>query len=91
MNVALGQTAQAGSTSDTAITVTDTDGNSVSDGYVTYFIRVITGTLKFGVGSVHADAYGWGAGEDVHPITCFNGNLYFKAAASTDTFVVTTA
>lgn len=91
MDIAIGQVAEAGSTNDTAIVATNSDGKSVGDGYLTFFIRVITGTIKFGVGSVHADAYGWAAGEDVHPITCINGELYFKAASATDTFVITTA
>jgi hypothetical protein len=77
----------AGSTTDTAINITDGPGS----GYVTYFPKVVTGTVKFGINSVHANAHGYTSSDVIPPCTCPAGTFRFKAAANTDTFVVTTA
>lgn len=67
----------------TQIILTDVDRNEKKSFYLT----VVSGTVKYGVNGVHANAHGWTA--EASPISCLNGELYVKAAAATDTFVIT--
>jgi hypothetical protein len=85
MDVVQGQLITAGSTNATALSFTDLDNT----GAKTFFIKVVSGTVEFGIGGVHADAHGWTTDDVVPPFHCFDNNLYFKAASSNDTFVVT--
>jgi hypothetical protein len=61
-------------------------------GKQTAFIEVIAGTIRFAVGEVVdvAKHRAWAAGSKF-PITIENGfrNLHFKAAAGSDSFVIT--
>ena len=88
MNVAIHALVTAGSTKETQLVTTNKDGNIKSSSYQTHFVKVVSGTVKFGVNGVHADAHGWTSSDVVPPITCLNGELYFKAASALDTFVV---
>jgi hypothetical protein len=78
-------TAGAGFATAEEIVLTDVDQNEQK----AFYLKVVTGTVKMGVGEVTANAHGWTSADVVPPITCKNGKLYFTAAASTDTFVVT--
>lgn len=83
MDAVLGELVTAGSTDPTQLVVTDVDDGSAYE----FMITVISGTIKFGKGSVHANAHGWGAG-DVVFFNCSPREIYFEAASSNDTFVV---
>lgn len=74
-----------GLTADTAtqIILTDVDQNEGKS----FFLTVVSGTVKYGRNAVHENAHGW-TGE-ASPISCKNGELYVEAAADTDTFVIT--
>lgn len=87
MNAVQGEVITSGSTNVTQLVLTDVDRNESKS----FFIKVITGTVKFGVGDVIAAAKGWTSSDTIPPFTCLNGRLYFDAAADTDTFVVTAA
>lgn len=81
------QLVEAGSTSEQLVTVSDV----ISDGPQTFFIRVVTGSIKFGIETVHAAANAYGPNEDLPPVACNNGQLAIKANATTDTFVLSAA
>jgi hypothetical protein len=89
MNAAIGELVEAGSTNATQLITTNSEGTVKSSSYQTHFVKVVSGTVKLGVNGVHADAHGWTSSDVIPPITCLNGELYFMAAANTDTFVVT--
>lgn len=78
-------TAGAGFATAEKITLTDIDLNESK----AFYVKVVSGTVKLGVGEVTANAHGWTSADTVPPITCKNGNLYFTAASALDTFVVT--
>lgn len=84
MTGAQGETLTTGTTAATVITLTDVDLNEPKD----FFCKVISGTIKFGVDSIAANATGFTSTDTIPPIRCFNGHLYFKGGAS-DTFYVT--
>lgn len=86
MNAVNGELVTAGTTNPTPLMITDATKNEPID----YYITVVTGTLKVGIGSVHANAYPYPAGGKI-PIRCFNGQLHFVAGSGADTFVTTTA
>jgi hypothetical protein len=85
MNAVQGELITAGSTDETVLVLTDIDKNERK----VFFLKVISGTVKFGVNDVHANAKGWTSSDTIPPISCFNGELYFDAASAADTFVVT--
>jgi hypothetical protein len=85
MNAVQGELITAGSTDETVIVLTDVDKNERK----TFFPKIISGTVKFGVNDVAAAAHGFTSADVVPPISCFNGELYFDAASALDTFVLT--
>lgn len=85
MNAVQGELITAGSTNPTQLVLTDVSGNEKKS----FFIKVVSGTVKFGVGQVIAAAHGWGSSDTVLPIECYNGELHFDANNAADTFVVT--
>lgn len=84
MNAVQGEEIIAGSTNVTQLILTDVDRNEKK----TFFPKVLSGTVKFGVGDVIAAAHGFTSTDVVPPISCMNGELYFDAASALDTFVV---
>jgi hypothetical protein len=87
MNAVQHEEITAGSMDATALTMTD--AGPVSN-EVVHYIRVTSGTIKFGKGSVHATAVGYVPGDTVPPTECRPGQLYFKASNGADKFTVTT-
>lgn len=87
MNVRVGEEASAGSTNDTAVLMSEFDPNMK----LTHFVTVVSGTIKFGAGSVPSTATGFTSSMKVPPIKCKNGDLRIKQAASGDKFVITIA
>jgi hypothetical protein len=87
MDAKLNEVITAGSTNETQLKFTD---RWISDyrQVVTFYIEVITGTVKFGVGAAGAAQDGLTAGEKLI-LSCYNGELYFDAASGSDTFKVT--
>jgi hypothetical protein len=85
MNAVQGEIITSGSTNVTQLVLTDVDKNEKKR----FYIKVVSGTVKFGVGNVIAAAHGWTSSDVVTPFDCFNGELYFDAAGAADTFVVT--
>jgi hypothetical protein len=79
-----GETITTGSTAATVIALTDVDYNEPKD----FFIKVVSGSIKFGVDSIATNATAFASTDTIPPIRCFNGHLYFKGGA-TDTFYVT--
>lgn len=85
MNGATNQLFTAGSTDPTVIVLTDVDYNE----YKRWFPKVISGTIKFGIGSDAASAnHGFTSSDVIPPFNCKNGELYFDAASALDTFVI---
>lgn len=80
----IGELLSAGVTTDVAVTIT----NASPSLELEFLILVVSGTIKFGKGSVNANAHGYAAGEKVI-IRCNNGQLHAKQASAADTFVVT--
>ena len=87
MNVRIGEEASAGSTNDTAVVMSEFETTEKLDHYIT----VVSGTIKFGVGSVPSTATGFTSSMKVPPIRCKNGDLHIKQAASGDKFVISIA
>lgn len=85
MNAVQGELIAAGSTDVTALVLTDVDKNERKN----FFIKVVSGTVKFGKSDVIAAQNGWTSDDVIPPYSCFNGELYFDAASAFDTFVVT--
>jgi hypothetical protein len=83
MNAVVGELVTTGSTNDTALTLTNVQSNEP----VEHMILVKSGTIKFGIDSVIANANGYTSDEKLI-IRCVNGHLHFKGGAA-DTFVVT--
>jgi thiazole synthase ThiGH ThiG subunit len=54
-----------------------------------FYIKVVSGSLKIGEGSVNASAYAFTSADTVLPIFCKNGELYVQQAAVGDTWVMT--
>ena len=77
-----------GLTADTATVITLTDINTTIEERA-FYMKVISGTVKYGRHGVHASAHGWTSAADAPPILCKNGELYVSAADAGDTFVVT--
>jgi hypothetical protein len=65
--------------------------NPPVNGNVTFFIKVVSGSVKVGVNAVPATAYPFATTDTVPPITCLNGQLHVKSTANTDTIVITVA
>jgi len=86
MNAVIGEQITPGVTTAVAITITD-DGTTQE---VNHFIKVIAGTIKFGRGSVHANAHGFTSTDTVPPIKCRAGELFVKCASITDKLVIFT-
>jgi hypothetical protein len=87
MNAVQHELIVSGSTNVTQLILTDVDKNERKN----FFIKVVSGTVKFGLGDVIAASNGWTSSDTVPPIRCFNSELYFDAASALDTFVVTAA
>jgi hypothetical protein len=86
MNGTQGSLLTAGSTDATVIVLTDVDYNEKKN----FFVKVVSGTIKLGIGAEAAAAnHGWTSSDVVLPFSCKNGELYFDAASALDTFVVT--
>ena len=85
MNALTGEVITAGSTDVTNIIITDKPYESH---FHTFFIKVLTGTVKFGIGGIDADAKGWTSTDTIPPLTCAKNDLYFDAASALDTFVI---
>ena len=84
MNGVQGEELTLGTTSAVNIVLTDVDKNEKK----TFFIKVTSGSVKVGVGSIAAGAKAWGTTDTVNPYNCFNGELYVQGGAS-DKIVVT--
>lgn len=86
MNGVQGQLLSAGSTSPTVIVLTDVDYNEKKR----WFAKVVSGTIKFGVGSSAASGnHGFTSSDVIPPFDCRNGELYCVQASGADTFVIT--
>lgn len=85
MNTKCGQVVTAGGTSATDLVVTDKPFQSQT---LTFFIKVLTGTVKFGIGGVDAAAYGYTSADGNIIFECGRHELFFQAASGADTFVV---
>lgn len=86
MNIEQGKLNTTGSTDATVIVLTDVDYHENK----IWFPKVISGTIKFGVGAVAAAAnHGWTSSDVIPPFSCRNGELYFDANNAADTFVIT--
>lgn len=86
MDIKNGEEASTGSTSDTAINITDVDkglGNSVE-----HQIRVLTGSVQFGRGAIGEDQYAFTSDFGTFIMTMPVGELHAKQASDSDTFVV---
>jgi hypothetical protein len=90
MNVAIGELASTGTTADTAITITNTAGVALA-GHLDFFLKVVSGTVKIGIGSIPTTAQGWTSSDVVLPVTCYNGKLHLKQAANGDTWTLSAA
>jgi len=88
VSVRNGDLVPAGSTSATPVLITDALAAERGEKIITYTVEVVSGTIKFGVGSIGANSYGNPVGAK-RMITCKNGELYFQAASGADTFVIT--
>lgn len=84
MDVKQGQKASTGTTTATQINITDLIGPGPYD----FFVKVITGTVKVGIGTVPSTQHGWTSSDVVVPISGENGNLYVLQAANGDEFVI---
>lgn len=88
MDIKQGQLVTTGSTDTTQILITDliVDGAKRN-----FFIKVVSGTIKFSVDTVPVPATqnGYTSADTVPPFECYNGHLYFLAASGADTFVIT--
>lgn len=93
MNVSLGELKVAGSVNATPVVLTDSaDVPGVFGDPVVHRIKVISGSIKFGVAGIHAGAKVWipaDTDNESLKITCKNGDLYFQANSALDTFVIT--
>lgn len=85
MDVEQGEAASTGTTTDTAVTVTNASGSFE----LSFFVKCITGTLKIGKGSVNASAHAFGPTDVIPPIGCKNGELHVQQGSAGDTWVVT--
>jgi hypothetical protein len=85
MNGVQGELLTTGTTAETPVTLTDVDKNERK----TFYPKVISGTVKFGVNDVPTVAQGFTSTDVVPPISCFNGELYVLQASGADTFVLT--
>ena len=85
MNTKSGQVVTAGSTDVTQLIV---DDKPIQSTILTFYIKVLTGTVKFGIGGVEAAAYGVTSADGNWIMECKREELYFDAASGTDTFVV---
>ena len=95
MDIYNGDLSSTGTTAITALDVLD-DAGTKSDPHktanvITHIIKVISGTVKFGVGGVRSSAYGYTSADNATMISCRKGNLYCKQASNGDTFVINTA
>lgn len=98
MNAVTHQTITAGTANATNIVITDiigtmmeranSQGTLVPVRAAVFFIKVISGTVQFGVGSIDANAKGWTSSDVIPPLTCGLTELYFKASGGSDTFVI---
>jgi hypothetical protein len=84
MNAVQNETVTAGSTNETVLVLTDVDQNERK----AFFPKVLSGTVKFGIGDIVTNAKGWASTDTIPPMSCKNGELYFLAANAADTFVV---
>lgn len=80
-----GETLSAGTTNATVVTLTDVDTNEPKD----FFIKVISGTIKFGVDSIASGATAFASTDTVLPYRCYNGHLYVKQTSNGDSFYLT--
>lgn len=79
-----GELITTGTTAATVLTLTDVDTNEAKD----FFIKVVSGSIKFGVDAIATNANAFASTDTIPPIRCYNGHLYFKGGAA-DTFYVT--
>lgn len=89
MNVSVGELITSGTTDAQSINVTNI--NPGKNEAIDHVIKVVSGTWKFGVGSIPSTAHEYTTteGNNVAIIHCYPGHLYAQAAADTDTLVIT--
>jgi len=85
MNTVSGALVTAGSTDVTQLLVTDKPRQAET---LTFLIKIVSGTVKFGIGDVTASAHGWTSTDGNIIFECKYNELYFDAANGADTFVV---
>jgi hypothetical protein len=85
MNTVSGALVTAGSTDVTQLLVTDKPRQSE---ILTFYIKIVSGTVKFGIGTVSGSAHGWTSTDGNIVFECKHDELYFDAASAVDTFVV---
>jgi hypothetical protein len=86
MDIKSGELASTGDTNNTQLNFTDvrTKGNNL----LTHYVRVISGTVKFGI--MDAPTTQYAIPTDTPMIfECYNGELYCRQSSAGDTFVVT--
>ncbi len=95
MNAVLHEVITSGSTNATNIVITDMATDSWSERSdrvpirtAVFFLKVLSGTVKFGVNGIDADSKAWASTDTIPPITCGLGELYFKATGASDTFTI---
>jgi len=82
-----GELLTTGTTAETAIVISDAPSQ---EGPVMFMIEVISGSVKFGIGSIASGAYANPAASK-RIYTCLPNQLRCKQASSGDTFVITCA
>lgn len=98
MNGLLHKTITAGDSTAQNIIITDAVGfpteRANSQGIMvplracSFFPKVLSGSVQFGVGSIDSNAKAWASTDVIPPLTCGLTELYFKAASGSDTFVI---
>ncbi len=97
MNAVTHSTVTAGTTNATNLIITDAisypgeqsvSGSLQGKRLAVFFIKIVSGTVQFGIGAIDANSKAWASTDTIPPLTCPIDQLYFKAASGADTFVV---
>jgi len=89
MDISVGELVTSGTTD--AISLNVTNINSGFNSPIDHIVKVVSGTWKFGIGSIPGTAHQYTTteGNNIAIIHCYPGQLYGQAAADTDTLVIT--
>lgn len=88
MNARAGETVSAGNTNADNLNIIDKRQSGINN-IVTYFPKVISGTVQFAIGSAPTVNHrAWSSTDTIPPFECYPGELWFKQTAGGDSFVV---